>query len=34
MLELYQDGPVLRETYRLIADAAAGWDGSDPIRVR
>lgn len=32
MIELCQDAPSLRFLYRLVADAARDWDGSDPIR--
>lgn len=32
MLELYEPGPSLLATYNRVADAARGWDGSDPLR--
>lgn len=32
MIELYEPGPALRDFYRLVRDAAAGWDGRDPVR--
>jgi hypothetical protein len=32
MLELYQPGPGLTGFYAMVAAAAQGWDGKDPIR--
>ena len=32
MVEVYEGQPGLLEFYELIAAAAEGWDGSDPIR--
>ncbi|MEQ8859097.1 MAG: VOC family protein [Pseudomonadales bacterium] len=32
MLELYEGDSMLRGFYRLVREAADGWDGSDPIR--
>ena len=33
MVEFYQDEQGVRDFYAMVADAANGWDGSDPIRV-
>jgi hypothetical protein len=33
MLELYQRSPGLLGFYAMVAAAAEGWDGSDPVRV-
>lgn len=32
MIELCQDAPSLRFLYDMVAKAAEGWDGTDPIR--
>jgi hypothetical protein len=32
MIEVYEDGPGIRGFYRWVAEAAAGWDGENPIR--
>jgi hypothetical protein len=32
MIEIYADDPTIRGFYRWVAEAAAGWDGEDPIR--
>lgn len=32
MLELYEPSPQLTGFYDLVAQAARGWDGSDPVR--
>lgn len=32
MVELYEPSPGLRGFYRMVAEAAAGWDGNDPLR--
>jgi hypothetical protein len=32
MLEIYEDGPVMRKFYAMVADATQNWDGSDPVR--
>jgi hypothetical protein len=32
MMEIIEDRPALRATLRLLAEAAADWDGRDPIR--
>jgi hypothetical protein len=32
MIELYQDTADMRGLYKMIADAAIGWDGTDPVR--
>jgi hypothetical protein len=32
MVEVYEDGPLLRRGYRQIARAAENWDGSNPVR--
>jgi hypothetical protein len=33
MLELYQTSPGLIGFYAMVAAAADGWDGSDPVRI-
>ena len=33
MLELYEPAATLTGFYAMVADAARGWDGSDPVRV-
>ncbi len=33
MVELYRPVSALVGFYDMVADAAAGWDGSDPVRV-
>lgn len=33
LVEVYPDGPFLREWYKLVRDAAQGWGGDDPVRV-
>jgi hypothetical protein len=32
MVEIYEGTPGLRRFYAMVADAARGWDGSDPVR--
>ncbi|WP_324262045.1 VOC family protein [Altererythrobacter sp. H2] len=32
MLELYEPSDVLTGFYAMVAEAAQGWDGSDPVR--
>lgn len=32
MIELYVGSPGLRGFYTMVADAARGWDGRDPVR--
>ena len=32
MLELYAPEPALTGFYRMVREAAQGWDGSDPVR--
>jgi hypothetical protein len=32
MVEVYEDSPLMRRLYRRIAEAAADWDGSAPLR--
>lgn len=32
MVEIYEPSPSIRGFYARVADAAAGWDGRDPIR--
>jgi hypothetical protein len=32
MAEVYEDSTLMRRFYRRIADAATGWDGSEPLR--
>ena len=32
MLELYAESARLRSFYRMVADGARDWDGSDPLR--
>lgn len=32
MIELYEPSDRLRDFYAMVADAAARWDGSDPVR--
>jgi hypothetical protein len=33
MIEIYEGTPRLRSFYAMVADAAANWNGSDPVRV-
>ena len=33
MVELYRPVSALVGFYDMVADAAAGWDGSEPVRV-
>ncbi len=32
MVEIYEKSPQLTAFYRLVRDAALGWDGRDPVR--
>ncbi len=32
MIELMPDGPAIRGIYKMVRDAAQGWDGRNPIR--
>jgi hypothetical protein len=32
-IELYEPSERLRGFYRMVADAAVGWDGSNPVRI-
>ena len=32
LVELYEPSPAVRRLYAMVADAAADWDGSDPVR--
>jgi catechol 2,3-dioxygenase-like lactoylglutathione lyase family enzyme len=32
MVEIYEGSPRLRDFYSMVADAAVGWDGSEPVR--
>jgi catechol 2,3-dioxygenase-like lactoylglutathione lyase family enzyme len=34
MFELYEPSEHLRTFYAMVADAASGWDGSEPVRLR
>ena len=34
MVEVYEGQPGLLDFYAMVADAAEGWDGSDPVRRR
>ena len=34
LVELYQPSPRLLGFYAMVAAAAAGWDGTDPVRMR
>jgi hypothetical protein len=33
MVEIYADGPLLRQWYKIVRNAAEGWDGKDPVRI-
>ena len=33
LFEIYRRSERLRRFYAMVADAAAGWDGTDPVRV-
>lgn len=33
MIEIVEDLPSIRELFKVVADAAEGWDGKDPVRV-
>ena len=32
MIELVQENDIVRSVFNTVADAAIGWDGSDPLR--
>jgi hypothetical protein len=32
MIELIEAGPAITGFFKLVRDAAQGWDGSEPIR--
>lgn len=32
MMEILEDRPLIRQMFKTVSDASAGWDGRDPVR--